>query len=131
MRGEYSRPILLHIIAFGKALISSDASQRQSFPIRENYAILTKTTELDENDRLSMGRLVEKLLAPVRPVNSYVVLWSLVFASYDWFQNFSDRGAQFMDLVHRYNAETEAKRAVGTVACRKAAVIRLDVELTF
>ena len=31
----------------------------------------------------------------------------------------------------RYNAETEAKRAVGTVACRKAAVIRLDVEITF
>ena len=41
-----------------------------------------------------------------------VVLLSPGCASYDWFRNFSDRGAQFIELVHQYNADTEALRAV-------------------
>ena len=36
-----------------------------------------------------------------------VVLLSPGCASYDWFRNFSDRGAQFMELVHRFKKEKE------------------------
>lgn len=41
-----------------------------------------------------------------------VILLSPGCASYDWFRNFSDRGAQFIELVHQYNADIEAHRAV-------------------